>query len=360
MEMSRRNAARGFTLIELLVVIAIIAVLIALLLPAVQSAREAARRAQCANNLKQLGLAIHNYLEVSNVFPLGSYQKPQLITPCGTTHEQSFLVGLAPFFEETQVYNAYNFSVNVYDFSNLTVHGIGTNTLWCPSDPKVNQIQDLSASITAATGQNPPPIQRMAYNSYKANAGTWFSPGLSDYPTDPTFAAARAQANGLIYFYSSNSIASVTDGTSNTLLFAESAYGKLAGQDAIFFGWWTSGDYGDTMFTTLYPINPQSKLGGNPNTTVVSIDTFESAASSFHPGGINAAFADGSVRFIKESINTMPFNQATGIPNGITARANGGCTNSAPLYSLLPGNSFGVWQALSTRAGGEVISSDSY
>jgi prepilin-type processing-associated H-X9-DG protein len=155
-------------------------------------------------------------------------------------------------------------------------------------------------------------------------------------------------------------IASVTDGTSNTLLFAESAYGKLAGQDAIFFGWWTSGDYGDTMFTTLYPINPQSRLGGNPDTTVVSIDTFESAASSFHPGGINAAFADGSVRFIKESINTMPFSQATGIPNGITATANGSCTNSAPLYSLLPGNSFGVWQALSTRAGGEVISSDSY
>jgi prepilin-type N-terminal cleavage/methylation domain-containing protein/prepilin-type processing-associated H-X9-DG protein len=358
--MSRNRTIRGFTLIELLVVIAIISVLIALLLPAVQSAREAARRAQCANNLKQLGLAIHNYLEVSNVFPLGSYQKPQLITPCGTTHEQSFLVGLAPFFEETQVYNAYNFSVNVYDFANLTVHGIGTSILWCPSDPKVNQIQDLSASITAATGQNPPPIQRMAYNSYKANAGTWFAPGLSDYPTDPTFAAAKAQAKGLIYFYSSNSIASVTDGTSNTLLLAESAYGKLAGDDAIFFGWWTSGDYGDTMFTTLYPINPQSKLGGNPNTTVVSIDTFESAASSFHPGGINAAFADGSVRFIKESINTMPFNQATGIPNGITARANGGCTNSAPLYSFLPGNSFGVWQALSTRAGGEVISSDSY
>jgi prepilin-type processing-associated H-X9-DG protein len=248
----------------------------------------------------------------------------------------------------------------VYDFSNVTIHGIGNSTLWCPSDPKVNQIQDLSASITAATGQNPPPVQRMAYHSYKANAGTWFSPGLSDYPTDPTFAAAQSQVNGLIYFYSSSSIASITDGTSNTLLFAESAYGKLAGQDAIFFGWWNSGDYGDTMLTTLYPINPQSKLSGNPNATVISIDTFESAASSFHPGGINVAFADGSVRFIKDSINTMPFSQATGIPTGITAKANGTCTNSAPLYSLLPGNQFGVWQALSTRNGGEVISADSY
>jgi hypothetical protein len=73
----------------------------------------------------------------------------------------------------------------------VTVHGIGINTLWCPSDPKVVDIQDLSAAITAATGQNPPPIQRMSYNSYKGNSGTWFAPGLQDYPTDPTFGAAR-------------------------------------------------------------------------------------------------------------------------------------------------------------------------
>src|SRR5262249_11779871 len=137
--------------------------------------------------------------------------------------------------------------------------------------------------ITAVTGQDPPPIQRMAYNSYKANAGTWFSPGVADAPGDPGFASLQGQANGLIYFWSKNTLASVTDGTSNTLLFAESAYGKLGGQDAVFFGWWTSGNYGDTMFTSLYPINPQSRLGGSQNTTVISIDEFESAASSFHP-----------------------------------------------------------------------------
>jgi prepilin-type N-terminal cleavage/methylation domain-containing protein/prepilin-type processing-associated H-X9-DG protein len=359
-DMPKQEIRRGFTLIELLVVIAIIAVLIALLLPAVQAAREAARRAQCTNNLKQLGLAVHNYISANNVFPLGSYQKPQFITACGSTHEQSFLVGLTNYFEQQQVYNAYNFSVNAYDFSNLTIHGVGISTLWCPSDPKVSDVQDLSASITAATGQSPPPIQLMHYNSYKGNSGTWFAPGLSDYPTDPTFAAAKAEANGLIYFYSNNSIASVTDGTSNTILIAESAYGKLGGQDAIFFGWWTSGDYGDTMFTTLYPINPQSKLGGNPNTTVISIDTFESAASSFHPGGINVGFADGSVRFIKDSISTLPFSQATGLPTALIATANGSCADSAPLYSFQAGTQFGVWQALSTRAGGEVIGSDSY
>src|SRR5208337_3809743 len=100
--MPRNRPRRGFTLIELLVVIAIIAVLISLLLPAVQSAREAARRAQRTNNLKQLGLAVHNYLSTNSVFPLGSFKKNELITPCGTTHEQSFLVGLAPYYEQAQ------------------------------------------------------------------------------------------------------------------------------------------------------------------------------------------------------------------------------------------------------------------
>jgi prepilin-type N-terminal cleavage/methylation domain-containing protein len=98
--MLQHKSLRGFTLIELLVVIAIISVLIALLLPAVQAAREAARRAQCTNNLKQLGLAVHNYLSTNGVFPLGSYQKSQFIAPCGSTHEQSFLVGLSGFFEQ--------------------------------------------------------------------------------------------------------------------------------------------------------------------------------------------------------------------------------------------------------------------
>ena len=98
----------------------------------------------------------------------------------------------------------------------------------------------------------------------------------------------------------------------------------------------------------------------NANTTTISIDVFESAASSFHLGGINAGFADGSVRFIKDSINTMPFSQATGAPLGIIAGTTQCSTGSAPIYSLQPGSQFGTWQALSTRACGEVISADSY
>ncbi|MGZ3381199.1 MAG: DUF1559 family PulG-like putative transporter [Isosphaeraceae bacterium] len=357
--MPRNRPRRGFTLIELLVVIAIIAVLISLLLPAVQSAREAARRAQCTNNLKQLGLAVHNYLSTNSVFPLGSFKKNELITPCGTTHEQSFLVGLAPYYEQAQVFNAYNFSLHVYDYGNQTVHGVGISTLWCPSDPKVSQATDLTTIFTSFQGPPPFPFL-MHYNSYKGNSGTWFSPGNADNPGDPSFSTLLSQSNGLISFFSRNSIASVTDGTSNTLLFAENAYGLLGGDDAIYFGWWTSGDYGDTMFTTFYPINPQNKIGLNENTNAISIDVFESAASSFHPGGINAGFADGSVRFIKDSINTMPFSQATGAPLGILAGTTRCSAGSAPIYSLQPGSQFGTWQALSTRACGEVISADSY
>jgi prepilin-type processing-associated H-X9-DG protein len=128
----------------------------------------------------------------------------------------------------------------------------------------------------------------------------------------------------------------------------------------MYFGWWTSGNYGDVMFTTFYPINPQSRVGLNLNTNSVSIDIFESAASSFHPGGVNVGFADGSVRFIKESINTMPFDQSTGAPLGIVAGPTQCTSGSAPIYSLVPATRLGTWQALSTRAGGEVLSADTY
>src|SRR5262249_43189648 len=138
----RRSRIRpGFTLIELLVVIAIIGVLIALLLPAVQSAREAARRAQCTNNLKQLGLGMANYESANGSYPMAFFFQwyPQG-APNGVTAADSYgpMVALLPYIEQAQVFNALNSSLGMFCDQNQTVSAVGVNTLWCPSDGSIN------------------------------------------------------------------------------------------------------------------------------------------------------------------------------------------------------------------------------
>src|SRR3954463_5850536 len=128
-----REQSQGFTLIELLVVIAIIAVLISLLLPAVQSAREAARRAQCVNNLKQLALAAHNYESSNNTFPMADHVG-RYIDGSLTRQDFGHFVGLTQYVEQGTIFNALNSSVMIYTYPNSTVSGIGLSILWCPSD----------------------------------------------------------------------------------------------------------------------------------------------------------------------------------------------------------------------------------
>ena len=369
----RPSHRRGFTLIELLVVIAIIAVLIALLLPAVQSAREAARRAQCINNLKQLGLATHNYLSVNLVFPQGiQYQiNPQANNSCYTSG--SWLIAESQFFEQGNVYNAVNFMVNMYTPQNTTVSALGQTMLWCPSDSIITGLQNTypagSVTSTALT---------MYYSSYAACTGEWFQ----WYGLTATSAAAAAacqfgttypdtQTNGVIYMLSHNSLASVTDGTSNTLFASERAHGKFptsnpAGTNDVYcWNWWTSGNFGDTMFCAFYPINPFNKivdfccLDSGP-------DAYVSSASSFHPGGANFCLCDGSVKFIKDSISCWQIQSLGGTTFNSSA---GGSGNGYPLnlsrdssggYIVPLGTPIGVYQMLATRNGGEVVSSDQY
>jgi prepilin-type N-terminal cleavage/methylation domain-containing protein/prepilin-type processing-associated H-X9-DG protein len=350
----RRTFSPGFTLIELLVVIAIIAVLIALLLPAVQSAREAARRAQCTNNLKQLALAAHNYVDANGVFPLGSYMMPPpgdaSSGPGSGRHEHSILVRLLPYYEQAQLYNAFNERVHYAYPDNATISSTGLSAIWCPSDGGVSQL----GIDPSALGQFP---LGMHFTSYKGNAGTWFSPGRFQDASNPNFGALIAQANGIFYFYSRVSIAGITDGTSNTFLLAEYAWSKVNRADQLCWAWWTSGNYADSMFTTLYPLNPFNRVGDLGTGAGINADLFVSAASSFHPGGANFAMADGSVRFVKDSIQYPQFPNPNGNANYPTP-ANITADPSTNLFTVT--GTMSVYQALSTRSGGEVISADSY
>jgi prepilin-type N-terminal cleavage/methylation domain-containing protein/prepilin-type processing-associated H-X9-DG protein len=358
----RRAPARGFTLIELLVVIAIIAVLIALLLPAVQAAREAGRRAQCINNLKQLGLACANYADVTGVYPMAAFWSLDGTHPPSASTSFGFLIHLLPYYEQGQVYNSFNTSLAFGNAQNTTTHGVGIATLWCPSDGEV-------ASPTLTKGPlfgyvsvaNPFPVQ---HSSYGANVGTWFltTPfpftGSWGSAPNPNYQSIVSEFNGLIYHDSAVRIAQITDGTSNTIAIGERGHGLFDPATRATWHWWVSGLR--TQLTTLFPMNPQRKEGifdptGSGSTTVGGTTTsYLVSASSFHPGGCNFAFADGSVRFLKDTIDCWKNDPNNfGLPTGVTTNPNG-------TFSLGPNTRVGVYQALSTRAGGEVVSSDSF
>jgi prepilin-type N-terminal cleavage/methylation domain-containing protein/prepilin-type processing-associated H-X9-DG protein len=369
----RREKLRGFTLIELLVVIAIIAVLIALLLPAVQSAREAARRAQCTNNLKQLGLATHNYLSAQTLFPQGiQWQYDANSKVCWTSG--SCLVALTMYMEQVAIFNATNFQVNMYNAPNTTISAIGISSLWCPSDPRVT---DFFTYPVGAVPTLPGLALPMHFTSYGANAGEFFIFDQTNAIVQPNCQATadaapgEQQMNGLIYYLSHVGLQGITDGTSNTFLFGERGHGKFPANDVNCWNWWTSGNYGDTMFNTLFGINVWFKPPFNVNRGAVCAgstgpDEFVSSLGSFHPGGANVGFTDGSVKFIKDAISSWQINPSsigqpgspvtTCVPVGVTLGVGG----DPNVYSIPLGTQVGVLQQLSTRNGGEVISADSY
>ncbi len=304
---------RGFTLIELLVVIAIIAVLISLLLPAVQSAREAARRAQCTNNLKQLALAAHNYQTSVDCFPMGLLD--QISGDVG-----GLWTSYGPMLPLTQ-YTEQNCALQRDELQ-----------------PQRVRSRELHHQRHRVVGHLVPVRCRCRYalhlpqrlRSDRLRAGSWHTRGHEvqqlrglagawlNYQFGSTGPGGQ---NGVFYSYSVTKLASITDGTSNTIMFAEHTRLIENSGDQNCWHWWTSGNYGDTIFTTFWPINPQKKVALRQTPTGRVRRTVVVAASSNHPGGANVAFCDGSVRFIKESIDCWQNTATTpGAPAGMTSR----------------------------------------
>ncbi len=369
---------RGFTLIELLVVIAIIAVLIALLLPAVQAAREAARRAQCVNNLKQIGLALANYESSNGCYPFGSALEstgPNCIYGANTYHNgSSMFVRMLPYLEQKALFDGWNFSFISDTVPNSTVAGAGVKGLWCPSD----------GTVYGKLNYTPVPNHLMWDGGPNASAFTSYAGCVGTFPngrtnTSANFTRQISQYNGMFFYIgyptfaptvqpnpgfnpgsiAPAAVAGITDGLSNTIGVGERAHGKCpnvvepdGNNDLTDNHYWYSSNRSHSLFTTLYPINAYKFVANDDAVNGATDDIYSNSAGSFHPGGANFLFMDGSVRFLKDTIGTWPYNAATGTPNNVTYNA-GSC-----LYSVLPAQ--GVYQALSTRAGGEVTSADAY
>ncbi len=351
-----RRARRGFTLIELLVSIAIIGILIGLLLPAVQATREAARRAQCTNNLRQIGLALHNYEGVHACLPPGrmlTYDRRFAGSnpPCTSPSvDKGLLVFLLPALEQQALYNAINHDLSIFGPENTTVHSVAVGVFACPSDPDAGSPRELNADALAPYAPDPPGgRQRMVFTSY---SGCYGSFAVDAIPRDTNGCRVpplvNAQANGCINDLAPITFASIGDGLSNTIVAAEKAvtrYERLGASDPslpLKHGWYVTGNWGDTLFTTFYPPNMGDKVA------IAAGFAHMKAATSLHPGGLNVLLGDGSVRFVKDSVDTWPFDPLTGQPAGSTQNPGGWWEN-------LPKP--GVWQALGTRFGREAVDS---
>ncbi len=359
---SRRSRSGGFTLIELLVVIAIIAVLIALLLPAVQSAREAARRASCTNNLKQLGLALLNYESANGCFPSGGMVPTAAsvgwspLTPYFSYW--SFFPGICPYIEQQQIYNSFNFANGYYIPSWATANASHLSVLACPSDPTV---LDGNGYYSSTPGQGWAPYN-MGLTSYRGICGPWYQPPRHCEGIAPSnYTLLQQNALGVLYHSSAVKLASITDGTSNTLALGEYVYGRLSQADQNCWHWWVAGNT-DTIGTCMYAPNLQGTLDPVEFTDNAA-SLLVLSQSSNHPGGANHAFCDGSVHFIKNTIQSWPPDPANPIvpywPRGLTWTANIP-TNFGTFGVFSTTSPYGVYQSLSTRNGGEVISSDQY
>jgi prepilin-type N-terminal cleavage/methylation domain-containing protein/prepilin-type processing-associated H-X9-DG protein len=298
----------GFTLIELLVVIAIIAILIGLLVPAVQKVREAAARTQCSNNLHQIGIGAHNYHGVFKKFPPGSTLSSQ--------GQASALVILLPYLEQANKFNQFDFTQNVNtSASNAAARTQDVSIYLCPSDPSPARFTEPINGVDETKG-------RSNYFGNLGARGWWRN-------SDPT-------TSGIFYYDSSVNVVKITDGTSNTAMFAEVKRGwqqtnqpltvyavayntywdpALPGSDLSPLPECDAGPYAaqytytglqyyrGLMWTAFYTHTVPPNYKGHDCVRSVGLDRGHQAARSYHTGGVNVLFADGSVQFIGDGVD---------------------------------------------------------
>lgn len=296
MHMPRQRRLRGFTLIELLVVIAIIAILMALLLPAVQQAREAARRMQCKNNLKQLGLALHNYHDTVNRLP------PLTFIPSGW----SWSTMLLPYVDQAPLYNS------IAELSGQALPGRTPAKGWSAyinSIPAPNPLSTQLSSFRCPSDAGSALVQVTDYLGYGTREYAR-SNYVASMGSDPNW--GWGYYNGAFPQYGSRSFREITDGLSNTLLLGEQRSpglinGLHIGGDSIWAG--------DPSFSGRYS-GGNNPFGFPPN--FKSPDSFYAAEAfdSFHPGGANFLMGDGSIRFISEFIDSTTFANLASIADG--------------------------------------------
>ena len=323
MPSSRRPTRKpGFTLIELLVVIAIIGVLIALLLPAVQAAREAARRAQCTNNLKQLALAAQNYHDVHGAFMAGNYAPDWTQTDvfpsqdawhdpnstCCPWGSYSWAAAILPFMEGNNVYDSINFGLPAYAFS------IPEESDWAGPTSERGPAGSLANSTAAAAQPSAfvcPSVDRVQpesqFKDYAINGGT----GACCPERTLTDAQRQAVGDGMGALNMHVNISEIRDGTSNTFLFLEQAHNANHS--------WVPLQRGSNQFLWVHHVSQgyvtAAEHGGNP---FPPNSTFPNSRGAFgrHPGGVMTAFVDGHVQFIKEHVAFRPYRALFTRKNG--------------------------------------------